>query len=68
MYMAAYLIADDLALLDIVQSRDRKATLVVGTDFEIDIPKVTATMNRVGSHIVTGKFLFRRCKPPAWEH
>ena len=38
MYMVAYLIADDLALLDIVQSRDREATLVVGTDFEIDIP------------------------------
>lgn len=36
--MVAYLIADDLALLDIVQSRDREATLVVGTDFEIDIP------------------------------
>ena len=61
----AYLVADNLVLLDIVEGRHCEAASIIGADIEIDLSQMSKIwVDRVWCHIVSGNLLIRFCKAP----
>ena len=66
-YLAGF-VADDPALLDVVQRRYREAPFVFRVHFEIDVAQVCKFwVDGVGRHVLAGELFVFGCEAPAWE-
>lgn len=64
----ARFVADNLALLDVVEGWYREAAFVFGIDFEVDVAQVGEIwVDGVGRHVVARELFIFGCEPPAWR-
>ena len=67
-FSSAYLIAHNLVLFDVVESRHCEAAFIVGADIEIDVSQMSKIwVDRIWCDIVSGNLLIRFRKAPTWK-